>query len=46
MGTGEAKTALPVTLVLDKNGKTVERFDGLIEPEKLRAAVAKAQNAG
>jgi hypothetical protein len=46
LGTGEAKTALPVTLVLDKNGKTVERFDGLIEPEKLRAAVAKAQNAG
>ncbi len=46
LGTGQLDSALPITLVLDKSGKTVQRFDGLIKPEEIRAAVAKAQNAG
>jgi thiol:disulfide interchange protein DsbD len=33
---------LPITLVLDRNGNTVERFSGFTSPEKIRAAVAKA----
>jgi thiol:disulfide interchange protein len=46
LGTGEVDTALPITVVLDKNGKTVQRFEGFTKPEDIRAAVAKAQNAG
>jgi thiol:disulfide interchange protein DsbD len=46
LGTGEVDTALPITLVLDKNGKTVQRFEGFTKPEEIRAAVAKAQSAG
>jgi len=46
LGTGEVDTALPITLVLDKNGKTVQRFEGFTKPEDIRAAVAKAQSAG
>ena len=46
LGTGEVETALPITIVLDKNGKTVQRFDGFTKPEDIRAAVAKAQSAG
>jgi thiol:disulfide interchange protein len=37
---------LPVTLVLDRNGNTVKRFDGLVKPDEIRAAIAQAQNAG
>jgi len=37
---------LPVTLILDRNGNTIKRFDGLAKPEEIRAAVTKAQNAG
>jgi thiol:disulfide interchange protein DsbD len=37
---------LPVTIVLDRNGNTVKRFDGLAKPEEIRSAVTKAQNAG
>jgi thiol:disulfide interchange protein len=37
---------LPVTLVLDRSGNTVQRFDGLAKPDEIRAAIAKAQNAG
>jgi len=37
---------LPVTLILDRNGNTVKRFDGLAKAEEIRAAVTKAQNAG
>jgi thiol:disulfide interchange protein len=37
---------LPVTLILDRNGNTIKRFDGLAKPEEIRAAVEKAQNAG
>ncbi len=33
---------LPITLVLDRNGNTVERFSGFTSPEKIRAAIAKA----
>ncbi len=46
LGTGEVETALPITLVLDKNGKTVQRFEGFTKPEDIRAAVAKAQSPG
>ena len=46
LGTGDVDTALPITVVLDKDGKTVQRFDGFTKPEEIRAAVAKAQNAG
>jgi thiol:disulfide interchange protein DsbD len=38
--------SLPVTLVLDRNGNTVKRFDGLATPAELRDAIAKAQSAG
>jgi thiol:disulfide interchange protein DsbD len=37
---------LPVTLVLDRNGNTVQRFDGLTTPDQIKAAISKAQNAG
>jgi len=33
---------LPITVVLDRNGKTVDRFSGFTTPEKIRAAVMKA----
>jgi thiol:disulfide interchange protein DsbD len=45
LGSGEMN-ALPVTVVLDKNGNTVQRFDGLAKAEEIRAAVNKARNAG
>jgi thiol:disulfide interchange protein len=37
---------LPVTVVLDRNGNTVKRFDGLAKPDEIRDAVTKAQQAG
>jgi thiol:disulfide interchange protein DsbD len=37
---------LPVTVVLDRKGNTVKRFDGLATPDEIRAAIAKAQDAG
>jgi thiol:disulfide interchange protein DsbD len=45
LGSGEMDQ-LPVTVVLDRNGKTVQRFDGLARPDEIRAAISKAQNAG
>jgi thiol:disulfide interchange protein DsbD len=36
---------LPITVVIDRNGNTVQRFDGLATPAEIRAAVAKAQNS-
>ncbi len=33
---------LPVTVVIDREGKTVQRFEGFTKPETIRAAVAKA----
>ncbi len=45
LGTG-SMDQLPVTLVLDRNGNTVKRFDGLATPAEIRAAIAKAQNVG
>jgi glutathione peroxidase-family protein len=36
---------LPVTVILDRNGNAIQRFDGLAKPEEIRAAVVKAQNA-
>jgi len=46
LGSGTMDTGLPVTLVIDKTGKTVQRFEGQIKPEDVRAAIAKAQTAG
>jgi hypothetical protein len=46
LGSGSMDQPLPVTLILDRNGNTVKRFDGLTKPEEIRAAIAKAQNAG
>jgi thiol:disulfide interchange protein len=37
---------LPVTLILDRNGNMVKRFDGLAKPDEIRTAVTKAQAAG
>ncbi|HXE63442.1 MAG TPA: cytochrome c biogenesis protein CcdA [Bryobacteraceae bacterium] len=37
---------LPVTIVFDRNGNTVKRFDGIVNEEDLRAAIADAQKAG
>ena len=36
---------LPVTVVLDANGNTVERFTGVAKPEQIRAAISKANPA-
>ncbi len=44
IGSGEMD-ALPVTLVLDRNGNTVERFAGSAKEDDIRAAVAKAEEA-
>lgn len=41
LGSG-AIAQLPVTLILDKGGATIQRFDGLAKPEDIRAAVDKA----
>jgi thiol:disulfide interchange protein len=43
LGTG-SMDQLPVTLVLDRNGNTVKRFDGLATAAEIRAAIVKAQN--
>ena len=45
LGSG-SMDALPVTVVIDRQGNTVQRFDGLAKPEEIRAAVAKAESAG
>jgi thiol:disulfide interchange protein len=45
LGTG-SMDQLPVTVVLDRKGNTVKRFDGLATPDEIRAAIAKAQDAG
>jgi thiol:disulfide interchange protein DsbD len=37
---------LPVTIVFDRNGNTVKRFNGIVTEEALRAAIAAAQKAG
>jgi len=42
LGSGEIGQ-LPITLVLDRNGNTVERFEGFTKPDAIRAAIAKAQ---
>ncbi len=42
IGTGNMDQ-LPVTIVLDRNGNTVQRFDGLATSAEIRAAIAKAQ---
>ena len=43
IGTGNMDQ-LPVTLVLDKSGNTVKRFDGLASPEEIRAAITLAES--
>jgi len=45
LGSGEMDQ-LPVTIVIDKNGNTIKRFDGLATADEIRAAISKAQNAG
>lgn len=45
LGSG-SMDSLPVTVVLDRNGNTVQRFSELATPEQIRAAIVKAQNAG
>lgn len=45
LGSGAMDT-LPITVVLDRKGNTVERFDQLATPAQIRAAIAKAQAAG
>ena len=40
-GTGPADQ-LPITVVIDRKGNTVQRFDGLATPEQIRAAISKA----
>ena len=45
LGSGAIDT-LPITVVLDRKGNTVERFDQLATPAQIRAAIAKAQAAG
>jgi len=42
LGTGTV-APLPVTIVLDRKGNTVQRFEGLTSPEAIRAAIAKAE---
>jgi thiol:disulfide interchange protein DsbD len=37
---------LPVTVILDRKGNTIQRFDKLATEQEIRAAVTKAQNAG
>jgi len=37
---------LPVTVVLDRNGNTVKRFDGLAKPDEIRDAIIRARSAG
>jgi thiol:disulfide interchange protein len=37
---------LPVTVILDRSGNTVKRFDQLATPAEIRAAVTAAQAAG
>ena len=41
LGTG-SPSSLPITVVLDKAGSQVQRIEGLIKPEELRAVVLKA----
>jgi len=43
IGTG-TMDALPVTIVFDRKGNTVQRFDGEATPEQIRSAIAKAQS--
>jgi thiol:disulfide interchange protein DsbD len=45
LGSGSLDT-LPITVVLDRKGNTVERFDQLATPAQIRAAIVKAQAAG
>ena len=42
LGTGDL-LELPVTVVLDRKGNTVQRFDGLTSPDAIRAAIEKAE---
>lgn len=38
--------ALPVTLVLDRNGNVAQRINGIATEEDIKSAISKAQNAG
>ncbi len=38
---GNSKGGLPYTLIIDGNGRTVARFEGLLKPAELDAALAR-----
>ncbi|MES1260134.1 MAG: redoxin domain-containing protein, partial [Acidobacteriota bacterium] len=44
LGTGQIGQ-LPITLIIDRQGKTVQRFEGFTKPDAIRAAIEKAQAA-
>jgi hypothetical protein len=44
IGTG-SMDQLPVTVVLDRTGNLVQRFDGLTSADAIKAAIDKAQAA-
>ncbi len=44
LGTGDMEQ-LPVTVVLDRNGNTIQRFNGFTKADDIRAAVLKAQTS-
>jgi thiol-disulfide isomerase/thioredoxin len=44
LGTGTI-SLLPITLVLDRNGNVVQRFENFTKPDLIRAAVQKALTA-
>jgi thiol-disulfide isomerase/thioredoxin len=44
LGTG-TPPELPITVVLDRNGGVVQRFQGLAKPEEIRAAINRALTA-
>ena len=41
LGTG-TPPELPITVILDRNGNAVQRFQGLTQPDEIRAAISKA----
>ncbi|HWD97550.1 MAG TPA: TlpA disulfide reductase family protein, partial [Bryobacteraceae bacterium] len=44
LGTG-ALPQLPITVILDRNGRTVQRFEQFTSPKDIRAAIDKALTA-
>jgi peroxiredoxin len=42
LGSGEIGL-LPITVVIDRKGSVVRRFESFTKPDEIRAAIAKAQ---